>query len=90
MDSKVYSPVNIGNPSEITILKLAEKIREKINPDLKLIFKKLPEDDPMQRKPDITKAKNELNWEPSVMFDDLVKLMVEHDIKSIQNNEYKL
>ena len=66
MDSKVYSPINIGNPSEITILELAEKIREKINPDLKLIFKALPEDDPMQRKPDITKAKIELNWEPKI------------------------
>ena len=66
MDSKVYSPTNIGNPTETTILELAEKIREKINPDLKLIFKALPEDDPMQRKPDITKAKNELNWEPKI------------------------
>ena len=55
MDSKVYSPTNIGNPTETTILELAEKIREKINPDLKLIFKDLPEDDPMHRKPDITK-----------------------------------
>ena len=70
MDSKVYSPINIGNPSEITILELAEKIREKINPELKLIFKPLPEDDPMQRKPDITKAKNELNWEPKINIED--------------------
>ena len=66
MDSKVYNPTNIGNPTEITILQLAEKIREKINPELKLIFKALPENDPMQRKPDITKAKNELNWEPKI------------------------
>ena len=70
MDSKVYSPINIGNPSEITILELAEKIREKINPDLKLIFKTLPEDDPMQRKPDITKAKTELNWEPKINIEN--------------------
>ena len=70
MDSKFYSPINIGNPSEITILELAEKIREKINPELKLIFKPLPEDDPMQRKPDITKAKNELNWEPKIDIED--------------------
>ena len=66
MDSKVLLPTNIGNPTETTILELAEKIREKINPDLKLIFKALPEDDPMQRKPDITKAKSELNWEPKI------------------------
>ena len=53
MDSKVYYPTNIGNPTETTILELAEKIREKINPELKLIFKALPEDDPMQRKPSL-------------------------------------
>ena len=48
---------------------MAEKIREKINPDLKLILKLLPEDDPMQRKPDM-KAKNELNLRPTINIEN--------------------
>lgn len=69
MQSNVFSPINIGNPTPITIMKLAEEIRNRINPDLNLVFKPLPEDDPMQRKPDITKAINELNWHPNIDFD---------------------
>lgn len=77
-------PVNIGNPGEFSILELAEKIITLIGSKSKLIFKELPEDDPMQRKPDITSAKEKLNWEPKVhleegliktiaYFDDLLK-----------------
>ena len=70
MNSNVLSPTNIGNPTQITILELAKIIRREINPDLNLIFKPLPEDDPLQRKPDITKAIKELSWEPKINFEN--------------------
>ena len=66
MNSKHCGPINIGNPSEFTILELAKIIRNKINPKLNLIFKSLPQDDPLQRKPVIDLAKNKLNWTPDV------------------------
>ena len=61
-----FGPVNIGNPNEFTILELAQTIIELTNSKSKLIFLPLPEDDPMQRQPDITLAKEKLNWEPKV------------------------
>ena len=70
MQSKVTSPVNIGNPEELTILELAQKIRNKINPNLEIIFKPLPQDDPLRRQPDITKAKNKIGWQPNTSLDD--------------------
>ena len=69
MNSNYSKPVNLGNPKEFTILELAEKVRSKIDPNLKIIFKPLPEDDPMQRKPVIEVAKKELNWEPTIDLD---------------------
>ena len=69
MQSKVSSPVNIGNPEELTILDLAHKIRNKINPNLEIIFKPLPQDDPLKRQPDITKAKSQVGWEPHTSLD---------------------
>ena len=60
MNSNIHGPVNIGSNQEFTILELAELIRSKINPSLKLILKDLPEDDPKQRKPDLTLIKNKL------------------------------
>ena len=68
MDSEIYTPVNIGNPKEFTIIELAEKIKQMINPNLNLIFKPLPEDDPLQRKPDINKAMKKLDWHPKIPF----------------------
>ena len=59
-------PVNIGNPIEFTILELALQIIELTNSKSKIIYQPLPSDDPMQRKPDITLAKNKLQWEPKV------------------------
>lgn len=61
-------PVNIGNPNEFTILELAKTIIELTNSKSKLIFLPLPEDDPLQRQPDITLAKKILNWEPKVQL----------------------
>ena len=59
-------PVNMGNPGEFTILELAQIIIDLTGSKSKLIFKPLPSDDPMQRQPDITLAKKELNWEPKI------------------------
>jgi UDP-glucuronate decarboxylase len=63
-------PVNIGNPGEFTIKELAEKVIALTGSASKLIYKPLPEDDPLQRKPDITLARKELGWEPTVMLDE--------------------
>ena len=59
-------PVNIGNPHEITIKEFAEEIINLTGTDQKIIYKPLPQDDPMQRQPDISKAKEILGWEPKV------------------------
>ena len=69
MESKVTGPVNIGNDDEFTILELAKLIIKKINPELNIVFKALPQDDPKQRKPLIEIAKKELNWCPSINLD---------------------
>ena len=64
--SDVFGPVNLGNPDEFTIKELAEMVIEQTGSKSKLVYKDLPKDDPTRRKPDITKAKDLLNWTPSV------------------------
>ena len=70
-------PVNIGNPHEITISEFAEEIIELTGTDQKVVYKELPVNDPMQRKPDISKAKSILGWEPKVMREDGLKMTYE-------------
>jgi len=65
-EESVTGPINLGNPGEFTMLELAQKVIELTGTQSKIIHKPLPQDDPMQRQPDITKAKNILNWEPSI------------------------
>lgn len=65
-DSNVTGPINIGNPVEFTMLELAELVLRLTESSAKIIFMPLPVDDPKQRKPDITIARNLLSWEPSV------------------------
>jgi UDP-glucuronate decarboxylase len=77
MNGEHMGPINIGNPGEYTILQLAETIQKMINPDAELTFKPLPQDDPKQRQPDITKAKNLLGWEPKIALDEGLKLTIE-------------
>lgn len=69
MESDRTGPINLGNPEEYTILELAQKVRDRIAPDREIIFKPLPQDDPKQRKPDITKAKNWLGWQPTISLE---------------------
>lgn len=66
----VVGPINIGNPGEFTMLELAEKVLLKVGGKSKLVFRSLPSDDPKMRRPDITKAKELLKWEPKVSLDD--------------------
>lgn len=74
----ICGPINLGNPSEFTILELAQKVLQYTHSKSELIFKPLPQDDPMQRKPDITKAKRDLDWEPSVGLEEGLKHTIDY------------
>lgn len=69
-DDRVYKPVNIGNPTEFTILELAEKVIALTNSSSQLVFAPLPEDDPLQRQPDIGRAKELLGWSPTIELEE--------------------
>jgi dTDP-glucose 4,6-dehydratase len=68
--SNFHEPVNIGNPTELTILEFAERIRRLTGSPSKIVKNPLPVDDPKQRKPDITRAREILGWEPKVLLED--------------------
>ena len=71
--SNITGPINIGNPVEVTMLELAERIISLTESKSKLCFKPLPQDDPKQRRPDIAFAKSALKWEPKVSLEDGLK-----------------
>ncbi len=73
MLSDLNKPVNIGNPNEMSLLSLAKKIIELTNSKSTIEYKPLPTDDPKVRRPDITKAKAMLGWQPAVELDDGLK-----------------
>lgn len=75
---EVIGPVNLGNPGEFTIRELAEKVIELTGTSSKIIYKPLPKDDPTRRRPDITRAKELLNWEPIINLDDGLKRTIEY------------
>ncbi|MDC0325437.1 SDR family oxidoreductase [bacterium] len=79
-------PVNIGNPGEFTILELAHKILEKTKSKSQIVYRNLPTDDPLQRKPDITKAKKELNWRPEIGLDLGLEKTIEYFRTVLKNN----
>jgi UDP-glucuronate decarboxylase len=81
MNGDFIGPVNLGNPGEYTILELAQIIQGMINPDTELIYKPLPEDDPKQRQPDITRAQTYLNWEPTIPLKEGLEMTIK-DFKS--------
>ncbi len=70
MNGEYIGPVNLGNPGEYTILQLASTIQKMVNPDVEIVFKPLPQDDPRRRQPDISKAKHWLDWEPKVQLEE--------------------
>jgi dTDP-glucose 4,6-dehydratase len=78
MLSDVSEPVNIGNPVEMTMLQFAEAVRTAAGGGGKIIFKPLPKDDPKKRKPDITRAKTLLGWEPKIPLDAGLKKTIEY------------
>jgi len=78
LHSDYVSPVNIGNPDEITIKEFAEEIIKLTGTKQKIIYKPLPKDDPMQRQPDISKAKEILGWEPKVSRAEGLKITYEY------------
>lgn len=77
MNSDYIGPVNLGNPDEYTILQLAQAVQNQINPDAEIKFEPLPADDPRRRRPDITKAKTLLNWEPTIPLKEGLKLTID-------------
>ncbi len=77
MNGEHTGPINLGNPDEYTILQLAQAVQKMVNPDAEIIFKPLPQDDPRRRRPDITKAKTLLGWQPTVPLQEGLKLTVE-------------
>lgn len=76
--SKENAPVNIGNPQEISLLELAEAIKRLACSRSKIVFRPLPEDDPKVRRPDITRARKILKWQPKVGLEDGLKKTIEH------------
>lgn len=84
METKDFTgPVNLGNPVEFTILELAEKVIELTDSKSKIVFRPLPDDDPKQRKPDITLAKERLNWQPKVSLEEGLIKTIEYFKKKI-------
>src|SRR3989441_2477444 len=78
MLSSENDPVNIGNPREMTIKEIAETIIRMTRSNSRIVYKPLPTDDPKQRKPDITRARTLLNWEPKVGLEEGLKLTLAH------------
>jgi dTDP-glucose 4,6-dehydratase len=77
MMSDEHEPTNIGNPHEITILEFAERVRALLDPSIPIVFEPLPQDDPKQRCPDISKARRLLGWEPKVNLEQGLRLTLE-------------
>jgi dTDP-glucose 4,6-dehydratase len=80
-------PVNIGNPNEISLKDFAEEVLKLTGSDVKIVYKDLPKDDPKQRKPDITKAKEILGWAPTVDRAEGLKKTYEY-FKSLPASEW--
>ena len=78
MDSDFIGPVNLGNPKEFNMLELAEKVIKLTCSKSKIVFKELPKDDPKQRRPDISLAKEKLGWEPKIELEKGLKKAVEY------------
>jgi dTDP-glucose 4,6-dehydratase len=89
LHSDYVYPVNIGNPDEISILDFAKEIVELTGTDQKLVFKDLPKDDPKQRKPDIIRAKDILDWKPEVSRKEGLRLTYEYFKNLPEDDLYK-
>ncbi len=83
LESDEHDPVNIGNPHEITILEFAERVRALVGSKEPIVFRPLPQDDPKQRCPDITRARHLLKWEPKVNLEEGLKRTYDYFHKKV-------
>ncbi|HEY2108584.1 MAG TPA: UDP-glucuronic acid decarboxylase family protein [Candidatus Acidoferrales bacterium] len=83
LESDEHDPINIGNPHEITILEFAERVRALVGSKEPIVFRSLPQDDPKQRCPDITKARQLLKWEPRVNLEEGLKRTYDYFHKKV-------
>lgn len=83
-DDNFVGPVNMGNPAEFTILELAQKVIDMTGSTSEIVFEKLPSDDPQQRQPNISLAKEKLGWEPKVKLEDGLERTIHYFQKIIQ------
>lgn len=82
--NKITGPINLGNPNEITVLELAEKVIELSKSKSKIVFKALPSDDPHKRKPDISLAEKELKWKPKVSLEEGLQKTIDYFKKVLE------
>jgi UDP-glucuronate decarboxylase len=85
-DDSIIGPVNIGNPNEFKIIELAEKVIQLTKSKSKIIFQPLPQDDPLRRRPDITLAKQLLNWQPSIGLEEGLMQTIDYFKQSERDN----
>jgi UDP-glucuronate decarboxylase len=90
MNSDHLGPVNLGNPEEYTILQLAQTVQQMINPDVEIQFKPLPQDDPRRRRPDITRAREWLGWQPTLPLKEGLRETIEDFRARLSNPETSL
>lgn len=84
---EVVGPINIGNPREMTVLEAAEKVLKATGSRSRIIFHPLPQDDPVQRQPDITLARNVLGWEPVISFEEGLEKTVAYFRTLLESSE---
>jgi UDP-glucuronate decarboxylase len=77
MNGDHTGPVNLGNPDEFTILELAQAVQQMVNPDVDIRYEPLPQDDPRRRKPDITRARTWLGWQPTIPLKEGLRMTVD-------------
>lgn len=87
IDSKEHEPINLGNPGEFTIKELAEMVIKKTGSKSQITYLPLPGDDPAQRKPDISLAKEKLGWSPTIPLDKGIELTIEYFANLIQDTK---
>jgi UDP-glucuronate decarboxylase len=83
LKQKIESPINLGNPNEFTMIELAQIVIDLTKSKSKIIYEKLPLDDPRHRRPDISLAKKMLSWEPSIDITDGINLSIDYFRKKL-------
>lgn len=88
-DDEHTGPINLGNPTEMTIRELAETIKHHTNSSSEIVYRECPADDPRQRQPDISQAKSLLDWQPSVSLDEGLLATIEYFDSLLRNSKQK-